>query len=1068
MSVTLPFLTINMTQLSVQEQYLLELINRFRQSPGAEHDLLVTSDNSDIYGALTYFLGPEVFPPDHPTSPNGANPNWATLAAQFTQLGSQYPTGVAPLAWSAQLATSATTHNQLMISNNQQSHNLPGEPGLLDRINYPDPSSPNYTSVAENLYAYSNSVLYGHAGLVLDWGDDDNNPSNGFGTGIQSPAGHRNALINSGFREIGLSIIETGNSVPNVGPLSITQHLGSQGAITERWLLGVAFRDLNDDDFYSLGEGLGDVTVNISSSGFNTTLQTGAAGGYQTLLPQGTYTVEFVRGGTSLQTYNNVVIGNENVKRDTFIEVGTAPNSGLGKLVGIQFDDANGNGTQDTGEVGIANRTLFLDANGNKAFDIGEQTATTDSDGIYIFNNLTPGSYRVTPVLPASRAQTTPDPNIIIGTETYALDDGSSEGWIGYNADVLIFNQFETIAGQETLTSLTVGLSSRGNPAKLFVFQDADGDDTPESGEKILEITPTLSGTSGLATVAIAPTTVSGTFFIGALYNQPGSDPTWIPQDTTASAGRSWKAFSADPAAFSASTHGDNWLLRANADGPIAKVVTVAANKTLSGVDFGDRTTINTITGTGSSESLTGTSSTDEIIALAGNDTISGGDGDDLIYADAGNDSVNGDSGSDGIYGGAGSDIINGGAGNDFLLGQDGADTLNGEAGADTLVGGAGADSLTGGDGNDTFYGEADNDIMSGGIGNDVFFGGLGNDTISGGDDDDAVQGGTGADSLSGGAGNDDLSGEDGGDILNGDAGSDGLKGGAGADSLSGGDGNDFLYGQLDNDSLSGDADNDLLLGGQGLDTLGGGTGSDTLYGGTDADMLSGDDDNDVLFGESGNDTLSGGLGDDALQGGDGSDSLVGGDGHDKLSGGDLEDVLNGGAGNDDLKGGAGNDSLTGGAGDDGLNGGNGSDSLNGGAGNDYLAGNHDNDTLIGDVGSDFLFGGAGNDVLTGGSLNASENNQLDVIYGGAGADIFVVHSMYNSFSDNDYALLRDFSTTEDTIQLSAGATYTLAGTGGNLYGGVGIYSGSDLVAIVQGYADGELDLSGSYFSTVA
>ena len=471
-------------------------------------------------------------------------------------------------------------------------------------------------------------------------------------------------------------------------------------------------------------------------------------------------------------------------------------------------------------------------------------------------------------------------------------------------------------------------------------------------------------------------------------------------------------------------------------------------------------------TPTPNNDILDGTPSDDLLLALGGDDVLNLLDGNDLGFGDAGNDTLNLGAGNDGAYGGTGDDLINGGLGNDFVLGQDGADTLNGDDGDDTLVGGAGNDSLDGGAGADIFYGEGDDDSLSGGAGNDTLFGGSGNDTVSGGDDNDTMQGGSGNDSLSGDAGDDDLSGEDGLDVLSGGAGSDALKGGAGNDTLSGGEGTDYLYGQLGADSLSGDAGNDLLVGGQGVDTLSGGTDNDTLYGGSEFDQLNGDAGDDVLFGEAGSDTLDGGSGNDALQGGDGADSLLGAEGNDKLYGNELNDTLDGGAGNDDLKGGTGDDSLVGGDGDDGLNGGAGADTLDGGVGNDYLAGNDGDDVMVGGIGSDIVFGGDGSDTISGGLLNTTEDNQIDVVYGGAGADTFVVHSMYNSFGDNDYALLRDFSTTEDTIQLSAGATYTLAGTGGNLYGGVGIYNGGDLIAIIQGYADGELALMGSYFTT--
>lgn len=62
-------------------------------------------------------------------SPSGA------AAAVFNELNSERAGGgLAPLRWSAQLATSATRHTQAMVSANTLSHQLPGEPDFGTRI----------------------------------------------------------------------------------------------------------------------------------------------------------------------------------------------------------------------------------------------------------------------------------------------------------------------------------------------------------------------------------------------------------------------------------------------------------------------------------------------------------------------------------------------------------------------------------------------------------------------------------------------------------------------------------------------------------------------------------------------------------------------------------------------------------------------------------------------------------------------------------------------------------------------------------------------------------------------
>ena len=82
--------------------------------------------------------------------------------------------------------------------------------------------------------------------------------------------------------------------------------------------------------FIAWGEGLGGVTVNVvGSGGFNASVQTNEAGGYQTLVPQqGTYTVSFVQNGSTLNSYS-VSVGTENKKQDLMLAVGVAPNAGF-------------------------------------------------------------------------------------------------------------------------------------------------------------------------------------------------------------------------------------------------------------------------------------------------------------------------------------------------------------------------------------------------------------------------------------------------------------------------------------------------------------------------------------------------------------------------------------------------------------------------------------------------------------------------------------------------------------------------------------------------------------------
>ncbi|MGH8853685.1 MAG: SdrD B-like domain-containing protein, partial [Telluria sp.] len=79
-----------------------------------------------------------------------------------------------------------------------------------------------------------------------------------------------------------------------------------------------------------------------------------------------------------------------------------------GAIGGMKYEDMNGNGQRDAGELGVAGWKVFLDDNGNDALDVGERYTFTDANGLYAFNGLAPGSYRVVEEVRAGWIQTAP------------------------------------------------------------------------------------------------------------------------------------------------------------------------------------------------------------------------------------------------------------------------------------------------------------------------------------------------------------------------------------------------------------------------------------------------------------------------------------------------------------------------------------------------------------------------------------------------------------------------------------------------------------------------------------
>lgn len=277
-----------------EEQFYLELINRARANPPAEGLRLAGLTDPNILSAYSVF-----------------GVNLVLMQAQFaTVLPSP------PLSMNATLATVARAHSQNMLQNNYQGHNGP-DGDLLTRLQAYVSGAFGYT-LGENVYAYSKSVPYGHAGFEVDWG----------GTiatgGMQSPPGHRINIHNADFREVGIGVVLGSNGGSGgVGPQLVTQDFGSVGGLLP-FVTGVVYRDLNGNGLYDPDEGMGGVTVNVSNTNYYAV--TASAGGYSVPVPgDGAYTVTFSGGSVSIAQKNVNVVGTQNVKADYLVTGSPTP-----------------------------------------------------------------------------------------------------------------------------------------------------------------------------------------------------------------------------------------------------------------------------------------------------------------------------------------------------------------------------------------------------------------------------------------------------------------------------------------------------------------------------------------------------------------------------------------------------------------------------------------------------------------------------------------------------------------------------------------------------------------------
>jgi hypothetical protein len=256
------------------EQWMLELVNRARADARAEAERLATTTDPEILQAYAWF-----------------GVDLATMQAQFATL----PQSLPPLSFHSGLLEAARGHSQDMLANGFQAHE--GSSGLpftarIDAVGFP------WTALGENIFSTVKSVPYGHAAFEVDWGTGSG--------GMQQPPGHRNNIHSNAWREIGIGVA-VGNGPNDVGPLVVTQDFASREG-DPAFVTGVAYLDVDGSGTYGLGEGLGDVLVDVSGAA-QYAVST-ASGGYSVPLPgNGSFDVTFSFPGGAPVVRQATVVG---------------------------------------------------------------------------------------------------------------------------------------------------------------------------------------------------------------------------------------------------------------------------------------------------------------------------------------------------------------------------------------------------------------------------------------------------------------------------------------------------------------------------------------------------------------------------------------------------------------------------------------------------------------------------------------------------------------------------------------------------------------------------------------
>jgi hypothetical protein len=329
---------------SAAEQKMLWLMNRARQDPTAEGAWLASIDDPDVVLAVNYF---------------GVDLN--LLQSDFAALAPK-----PPAAFDMRLHDASVDHSLDLIARDAQDHT-----GQIEKL---QSSGFGFSYCRVSVFSYTESVIHGHAALNIDWGTG----AQGSVGGMQVPPGHRYAIMgvapDPGLTSAGLALVPEANGATQVGPLVFSgAYCTGGGSEHNRFIVGTVWQDLDADDEYDEGEGLGGVVVTPDAGGYYAV--TGDAGGYAIpVTVAGTYTVNFTGGDMGSSAVDlTAVVAADSVLLDL-------KNPG---------PDSDGDGVPDAFDAFPDDPAETTDSDGDGVGDNGDafpndptETVDTDGDGV--------------------------------------------------------------------------------------------------------------------------------------------------------------------------------------------------------------------------------------------------------------------------------------------------------------------------------------------------------------------------------------------------------------------------------------------------------------------------------------------------------------------------------------------------------------------------------------------------------------------------------------------------------------------------------------------------------------
>ncbi len=287
------------------EQYLLELINHARMNPAAEAARLNIGLNSGL------------------------------------SAGTISNTSKQPLAFNSNLNDAAAGHSRWMLDVDRFSHTGRGGSDPGDRME-------------DAGYRFTGSWTWGEN---IAWNGTTGNLNirsslKSANDGLFKSAGHRVNTLEDDFKEIGLGIeIGKFTSGNTYNAFMLTENFAKSGA--GNFVTGVAYRDKNGDDFYSIGEGRSGVRVTVLQDGqVLEAANVWGSGGYSLKTSaSGDLKIKFAGGGLAKPVVVDAEMSGENIKVDLVgsahivasTDINLRSNAKSAELLGLDGLSATGN-----------------------------------------------------------------------------------------------------------------------------------------------------------------------------------------------------------------------------------------------------------------------------------------------------------------------------------------------------------------------------------------------------------------------------------------------------------------------------------------------------------------------------------------------------------------------------------------------------------------------------------------------------------------------------------------------------------------------------------------------------